>query len=242
MEKKTRFDETIRTIQDLNTFIVRCFGYEIGIDINAKATMPRTGSHRPQTRRVPRQTNIRVLCGLKDAIRGLNTVAALRSTLTQYVQLRAQMLPPNAFLIFGADNRLLHGNTVWVEHMESAPDVESDIDDEIDLGLPEDEGEISEYAYLSDPDAATADLPDDLPFWPADCFLANIRPELGDYVWVKSPTDGRCYYALAREIDADQVKIEYLGIWENVFEWVFLSDTYLVLMRSLINPQRILTT
>jgi hypothetical protein len=109
-----------KTIQDLTRLIARNFGSGVEIDINARASQPRVGTHRRQTKRIPRHTHIAPSIGLTRWIGKTKTVAELKSVLSQHVWLRDEALTSASILVFGPRNRLLNGNIHWRDQLDGA--------------------------------------------------------------------------------------------------------------------------
>lgn len=101
-----------QSIRAVSTRVAKAFDETIGtVAVNQNQSLPPTGTHLRKTKRVHGRTQVRVLRGFSEGLRngGLTTVHDLRVHVTRYLRLDGRPLRPSQILVFGQDNRTLHG-------------------------------------------------------------------------------------------------------------------------------------
>lgn len=82
------------------------------IAVHERRTPPRVGTHRRRVSGLHGASQIFVSKGFFRGLRGLRTVQELKEHLASHVRLRGEELEPATFLVFGADNKTLHGSAL----------------------------------------------------------------------------------------------------------------------------------
>jgi hypothetical protein len=148
----------VGTLQEFNSRFARPYG--ISIDVNAKATPPLVGTHRRNTQRIPRQTRLSLPAEFERVLAAADSVQALKQVLSEHLRIHGEALPAARFLVFGERNRLLSGNISLSEpnDPEGADQLDWNGDEDAYDNLV-----VHDFSYLEDIEAATVEIPDDLP-------------------------------------------------------------------------------
>jgi hypothetical protein len=100
------------SIQRVSTRVVDTFEPSVTlVAVGRNTTPPRVGTHLRRTKRIHGRTQVRVLRGFSDGLDPcrLRTVNDLRAHLASHLLIEGRSIHPSEILVFGPDNKTLHG-------------------------------------------------------------------------------------------------------------------------------------
>ena len=101
-----------QSIRKVSTRVVGAFPETVAaVALGRNTTLPPVGTHLRNTKRVHGRTEVRVLQGFTDGLKEPKTVNDLRAHLACHLRIGGRPLQPAEILIFGQDNKTLHGRT-----------------------------------------------------------------------------------------------------------------------------------